>query len=130
VRIYESVVYAADVPTVARFYADVLGLRLLDGADELMAVFRLDDDGGVLIVFDPERASLPGRRVPSHGARGPGHVAFAVGAGSLDEYAAALRRRGVEIERELSWSSGARSLYFRDPAGNSVELVEGELWPP
>jgi catechol 2,3-dioxygenase-like lactoylglutathione lyase family enzyme len=66
--------------------------------------------------------------VPSHGAEGSGHVAFSVEEGALDAYAEELGSRGIEIEREIEWKPGARSLYFRDPAGNSVELVEGELW--
>jgi catechol 2,3-dioxygenase-like lactoylglutathione lyase family enzyme len=128
VGVYETVLYAADVGAAARFYSDVLSLRLLEEPDELSAVFRLDD-GGVFLVFDPVRASAPDRPVPSHGATGPGHVAFSVQAGSLDPLAVAIRQRGVEIEREITWDHGGRSLYVRDPAGNSVELIEGEAWP-
>lgn len=127
-RVYETVLYAADVPAAARFYADVLGLRLVDGPDELAAAFRLDD-GGILLLFEPTRASRPGRPVPSHGASGAGHVAFSV-AGGLDGWTALLRERGIEIEREVDWERGGRSFYVRDPAGNSVELVEGDIWPP
>ena len=128
--VYETVLYVDDVAAAARFYAEVLGLRLVDGPDELAAGFRLDD-GGVLLLFDPALASAPGRRVPSHGASGAGHIAFSVGSGELDAFAEALRGRGIEIEREIGWEHAAgRSIYFRDPAGNSVELVEGELWPP
>jgi catechol 2,3-dioxygenase-like lactoylglutathione lyase family enzyme len=127
-RVYETVLYAADVPAAARFYAEVLGLRLVDGPDELAAAFRLDD-GGVLLIFDPQRASQPGRPVPSHGASGVGHVAFSLAEGELDAAAAELRDGGVEIEREIEWPQGGRSIYVRDPAGNSVELVEGDIWP-
>jgi catechol 2,3-dioxygenase-like lactoylglutathione lyase family enzyme len=126
--VYETVLYASDVAAAARFYSEVLKLRLLEEPDELGAVFRLDDDG-VLLVFDPGRASAPGRPVPSHGATGPGHVAFALRAGGLEAFAVELRRHGVEIEREITWDEGGRSLYVRDPAGNSVELIEGEAWP-
>ena len=126
--VYETVLYTADVAGAAAFYADVLGLRLVDGPDELAAAFRLDD-GGVLLIFDPSRASLPGRPVPSHGATGAGHVAFSVEDGTLAEWAEKLRERGVEIELERPWRRGGRSIYVRDPAGNSVELVEGNLWP-
>ena len=126
--IYETVLYAPDVAAEAAFYADVLGLRLVDGPDELAAAFRLDD-GGVLLIFDPSRASVPGRPVPSHGATGAGHVAFSVEEGTLDKWAEKLRKRGVEIELERPWKRGGRSIYVRDPAGNSVELVEGDLWP-
>jgi catechol 2,3-dioxygenase-like lactoylglutathione lyase family enzyme len=106
----------------------VLGLRLVDGPDELAAAFRLDD-GGVLLIFDPSRASLPGRPVPSHGATGAGHVAFSVEEGTLDAWAETLRERGIEIEQEKEWGGRRGSIYVRDPAGNSVELVDGDIWP-
>ena len=125
---YETVLYAADVAAAAAFYSDVLGLRLVDGPDELAAAFRLDD-GGVLLIFDASRSSLPNRPVPSHGASGAGHVAFSVEDGTLDAWGEALRERGVEIELERGWNADGRSIYVRDPAGNSVELVGGELWP-
>ena len=32
------------------------------------------------------------------------------------------------IEKEVEWPKGGRSLYFRDPAGNSVELVTPGVW--
>jgi catechol 2,3-dioxygenase-like lactoylglutathione lyase family enzyme len=126
--LYETVLYADDVPAAAAFYSDVLGLRLVDGPDELAAAFRLAD-GGVLLIFDPTRASLPGRPVPSHGATGAVHVAFSVEEGTLAEWGEALRERGIEIELERGWQRGDRSIYVRDPAGNSVELVDGDLWP-
>lgn len=31
--------------------------------------------------------------------------------------------------RPQTWDWGGHSLYFRDPAGNSVEIVEGEAFP-
>lgn len=122
--VYETVLYAGDVPALVAFYSDVVGLQPIDPPDDHSAAFRLGD-GGVLLVFDPQRSAAPGRFVPSHGTTGDGHVAFRVD--TLDDLAADLRQKGVEIEREISWGGG-RSLYFRDPAGNSVEFVEGEIW--
>ena len=122
--VYETVLYATDVPALVAFYSDVVGLRSIDPPDEHSAAFRLGD-GGVLLVFDPERSSAPGRFVPSHGTTGEGHIAFRVD--DLDGLSQELRTRGVEIEREIAWGGG-RSVYFRDPAGNSVEFVEGEIW--
>lgn len=127
VRIYETVLYG-DVSSLARFYVDVLGLRLVDGPDELAAALRVPD-GAMLLVFDPERAGQPGRPVPTHGAAGPGHIAFHIPHGELDVWRETLLERGVAIDRDVEWPSGARSLYVRDPAGNSVELTEDELWP-
>lgn len=122
-RVYETVVYAGELEAARSFYRDALGLREVEEG-----VFRLDD-GGVLLLFDAVRSSQPGRPVPSHGpAGGSVHVAFAVE--TLDGWPERLRERGVEVEHEHEWArGGARSLYVRDPAGNSVELVEGDLWP-
>jgi catechol 2,3-dioxygenase-like lactoylglutathione lyase family enzyme len=122
-RLYETVVYATDYEAAAAFYRDVLGLREVDDG-----AFRLDDDG-MLLLFDPTLSSKPGRGVPSHGPTGAVHVAFSVGEGELDAWRERLEARGVEIEQERPWERGGRSLYVRDPAGNSVELVEGDLWP-
>jgi catechol 2,3-dioxygenase-like lactoylglutathione lyase family enzyme len=123
--IHETVLYAGDVPSLAAFYTDVVGLTAIDPPDRHSAAFRLED-GNVLLVFDPSRTAEPGRFVPEHGASGQGHVAFRVD--GLDACADALRVRDVEIEREITWPLGGRSVYFRDPAGNSVEFVEGEIW--
>ena len=100
----------------------MLGLRVVFERD-FMAALRVDERS-VLLLFDPERSAAGNRDVPSHGAHGPGHVAFTVTA----EEEAAIRAR-VAVERELTWPRGGRSTYTRDPAGNSVELVVGEIWP-
>jgi catechol 2,3-dioxygenase-like lactoylglutathione lyase family enzyme len=127
--VYETVLYGPDLDVLASFYRDVLGLRHVSDMDELGASFRLRD-GGMLLLFDPRRAATSGRAVPSHGTAGPGHVALSIDAGDYDRWLAYLRERGVDVERELTWRQGGRSIYFRDPAGNSVELVAGEAWPP
>lgn len=123
-RVYETVVYATDLEAARVFYRDALGLREVEDG-----VFRLDDDG-VLLLFDPKLSSQPGRVVPSHGPTGAVHVAFAVGGGELEAWRERLAEHGVELEQDQDWQrGGACSLYVRDPAGNSVELVEGDLWP-
>jgi len=125
-RVYETVVYAEEIQATALFYENALGLRLIDEPDELLASFRLPD-GGVLLVFDPHLASQPGRPIPSHGTTGAGHVAFVVSSGSLDDWTERLGEHGIEVEKAVDWEDG-RSLYLRDPAGNSVELVDGDIW--
>jgi catechol 2,3-dioxygenase-like lactoylglutathione lyase family enzyme len=128
-RVYETVLYGDDPRGLARFYCDVLGLRLVEPPSELGAALRTPD-GAMLLLFDSALASREGRPVPSHGATGPGHIAFTVPEGQLPAWRAALEADGIAIEREIEWAAGVRSLYVRDPAGNSVELAEGELWAP
>jgi catechol 2,3-dioxygenase-like lactoylglutathione lyase family enzyme len=123
--VHETVLYAHDVPALVAFYGDVVGLTAIDPPDQHSAAFRLED-GNVLLLFDPNRTSELGRFVPPHGTTGEGHLAFRVD--ELDACADDLRSRDIAIEREITWPRGGRSVYFRDPAGNSVEFVEGEIW--
>jgi catechol 2,3-dioxygenase-like lactoylglutathione lyase family enzyme len=125
--VHETVLYGDDVAALAAFYTDVVGLRPVSSPDDHSAAFRLDD-GGMLLLFTAARSSAPGRFVPSHGTHGEGHVAFKLGDGDLDACAAHLADQAVEVEREITWPLGGRSIYVRDPAGNSVEFVEGEIW--
>ncbi|MBX3359192.1 MAG: VOC family protein [Phycisphaeraceae bacterium] len=128
--IYETVLYATPTgPTVA-FYREVLGLKPIGHGSDLGGAFRLPD-GGVLLIFDPALSSIAGRLVPTHGrpmAAGAGHAAFSVAPGEYGAWIDRLRRHGVVIEHEHTWAPGGRSVYFRDPAGNSVELVDGQVW--
>lgn len=124
-RIFETIIYADDLPATERFYIDVLGLELYSRFDVALS-FRCQ--GGVLLIFDPDKAGQPNRGVPSHGASGPGHLAFAARPDDLDAWRAHLREHGVDIEMEVTWPQGGTSLYFRDPTGNSIELAPPTLW--
>lgn len=124
-RIFETVLYTDDLDAAQRFYEKAIGLELLDRGEN-MAVFRCGE--GALLLFDRARARLAGRGVPAHGTDGPGHVAFAMPEGTIDGWRRQLESSGVEIEMEVAWETGGRSLYVRDPAGNSVELAPPTLW--
>ena len=83
---------------------------------------------GMLLLFDPDRSS-EGGDIPPHGAKGPGHLALAVGREEFPAWQLHFEEHGVEIEEEVEWGrSGGFSLYFRDPAGNSLELTCPETW--
>lgn len=123
-QVFETVIYAANLTEVERFYKDVLGLEVLR-SNTLMLAFRCRQ--GVLLIFDPEQSSQPGRSLPSHGAEGPSHLAFAVKKDELTSWRKHLKDQGVEIEHEENWDVG-QSIYFRDPAGNSLELATPDVW--
>jgi len=124
-RIFETVLYVEDLPAAERFYHEALGLEVI-GRGELFVVFRCG--GGVLLVFDPRKSAAPDRDVPSHGTTGVGHIAFAAKPEDLDAWREQLRQAGVSIEREVDWDEGGHSFYFRDPAGNVVELAPPTIW--
>ena len=127
-HILETALYAADLDAAEAFYGGVLGLERAARAGDRHVFFRLA--GAMLLIFNPAETERPptGLPVPPHGARGPGHLAFAASAAELDAWRARLVAAGVAIEADFLWPSGARSIYVRDPAGNSVELTEPALW--
>ena len=49
-------------------------------------------------------------------------------AGDLDAWIAQIESRGVGVEARIDWPAGGRSIYFRDPAGNSLELTTPQIW--
>ncbi len=132
-HVLETVLYARDMTAARAFYRDALGLELLRDWGETGLVFRVSAES-VLLVFDPTVTSRPGRPVPAHGADGPGHVAFRIDAGARAEWIAHLAALGVAVEQEQAWTEDeswrpGRSVYLRDPAGNSVELITADIWP-
>jgi catechol 2,3-dioxygenase-like lactoylglutathione lyase family enzyme len=48
--------------------------------------------------------------------------------GALDWRRQKLQESSVVIEQKVEWPRGGKSIYFRDPAGNSVELVTPGVW--
>lgn len=124
-RVLETILYVDDLDAAERFYGEVLGLELDSRKDGLFVFFRCG--AGMLLLFEPEAAAT-GRNVPAHGARGPGHACFAVAEDALPAWQARLAAAGVALEQEMTWPRGGRSFYFRDPAGNSLELATPRIW--
>lgn len=124
-RILETSVYASDLTQAALFYEKVLGLELFAKETGRHVFFKCGDQ--MLLIFNPEKTLLETEIAP-HGSHGPGHVAFAVSFGELDSWIARLKQHGVEIEKDTLWPGGGRSIYFRDPAGNCLELASPLLW--
>lgn len=116
---------------VERFYGELLGLRQVASWPDGVA-YRVGGEaphGGVLLLFD--RGLLAGREGPiaAHGSAGPGHACLVAGEADYEGWRARLTERGVEITHEHEWPSGRRSFYFHDPAGNLLEVADGDLWP-
>lgn len=126
-NIAEAVLYVDDLPEATRFYQDVLGLPLSLSFDD--ASFLQTGERSTLILFDRARLKSRQSAIPHHGAEGPGHVAFAVPHESFATWRQKLAEHGVAVEHEQSWPQGTHSLYFRDPAGNSVELIDDRHYP-
>ena len=135
--ILESALYVDDLDKAEAFYRVVMGLEVLTKLDGRHVFFRCGE--GVLLLFDPAQtvkppapdARLP---VPPHGATGEGHLCFRATAEEIDRWVKHLAAHGIEIEADFHWPPkgeeprGGRSIYFRDPVGNSLEIAEPRIW--
>ncbi len=122
----ETSAYVDNLDRAEHFYRDVLGLTLMGKEPGRHVFFRVGDHS-VFLVFLAE-ATLQKGPLPPHGATGPGHFAFGIGGEALDSWRTRLTNFGVVVEQEVDWPGGGHSLYFRDPAGNLVELITPGVW--
>ena len=135
--ILESALYVTDLDAAESFYGEVMGLERVAKAEGRHVFFRCGP--GVLLLFNAEAtrqppapdAKLP---VPPHGTAGQGHLCFAATAEEIDRWKDHLTARNIAIEADFEWpsfgkgSGGGRSIYFRDPSGNSLEFAEPIIW--
>lgn len=128
--ILETALYVDDLDTAERFYTGVLGLERIARQTHRHVFFQCGR--GVLLLFNTATTAVPtliaGQMIPAHGAHGPGHMAFAVREKELAAWRQRLQEAKVAIESEVSWPQGGHSIYFRDPAGNSIELATPRIW--
>ncbi|MBB4230429.1 VOC family protein [Rhizobium mongolense] len=126
----ETALYAKDLDKAEAFYEGVLGLAKITRAANRHVFFRCGQ--GVLLIFNPDETMKPpaadALQVPPHGTKGQGHACFRVSGKNIDAMAVKLKAAGIEIESEVHWPNGGRSIYFRDPAGNSLECAEARIW--
>jgi len=121
-NVLETALYAEDLETAEAFYTDVLGLKVHSRLPGRHVFFY--SGIGMFLVFNPNQTE---KEKDPHGCRGRGHVAWSVSLGELDAWLKWLKEKGVEVN-DFYWPSGSRSLYFSDPAGNSLELTSPQTW--
>ena len=125
-NLVETSAYVDDLDRAEQFYHDVLELEVI-GREAGRHVFFRVGNADVLLLFNANETAK-GRTLPRTGPAGrdisrsgsPPPRSTPGGVGS----------------RTMAWRSTAKypgprephSLYFRDPAGNSVELITPGLW--
>ncbi len=129
--ILESALYVTDLDAAETFYGEVMGLERIARVPGRHVFFRCGQ--GVLLLFDAEatrQPPAPGAKlpVPPHGTTGEGHLCFSATADEITRWKAHLEAKGVAIEADFEWPNGGRSIYFRDPSGNSLEIAEPRIW--
>ena len=129
--ILESALYVDDLDAAEAFYGGVLGLERIQRVANRHVFFRCGD--GVLLLFNRAETVKPPKPdarlpVPPHGTTGQGHLCFRATGDEIARLRAHLESQGVAIEADFEWPNGGRSIYFRDPAGNSLEIAEPRIW--
>ena len=125
-HILESCLYVDDLEKAEHFYSQVLGLEVESQQTGRHVFFHCGKR--MLLLFNPLASRDTAGDIPPHGAFGPGHLAFGILEAELPAWAERLEQHGVAIEKVIEWPRGGRSLYFRDPAGNSLELATPKIW--
>ncbi len=125
-EILETCLYVDDLDVAERFYGEVLGLEFVSRQENRHVFWKCGHR--MLLLFDPREVREFASETPHHGCQGTGHVAFAVPDREMPAWKSHLEVHGVTIERSVSWPQGGQSLYFRDPAGNSLELASPQIW--
>lgn len=129
--VLESALYVTDLAAAEAFYGGVLGLPLIARAEGRHVFFRCG--AGVVLLFNADATREPPRQgarlpVPPHGAVGQGHLCFAAGADEITRWKAHFEAEGIAVEADFEWPNGGRSIYIRDPSGNSLEFAEPRIW--
>jgi catechol 2,3-dioxygenase-like lactoylglutathione lyase family enzyme len=124
--VIETAIYVDDLDKTERFYHGVLGLPVIAREPGHHVFFQVGATN-VLLAFVAS-ATLKGDILPGHGAKGPGHFALGIKLEEFDAWRQKLQASGIPIEKEVRWPQGGKSLYFRDPASNLVELVTPKIW--
>ena len=58
-----------------------------------------------------------------------GHVCLQAAGGEYERWREHLEAAGVEIVHDSDWGGRGRSFYFKDPAGNLLEIADRDFWP-
>ena len=125
--ILETVLYcdSTNEDEVRDFYTRVLGMRQMEG---LPFAYRAGSSNHVFLLFNRDETSDQAAP-PPHGAKGPVHTCFEAAPGTYEEWKSYLHSLGIETRQEMTWGNGQKSFYFDDPAGNVLEIAEGDFWP-
>lgn len=113
-----TVIFVRDMATMRRFYEDILGFPLLRELSPGWIEFRVGTNTLTLA-----RPSRTGKDAPTPEGTASLQLAFKVSAPEVDQCADELIRRGVTLlSPPTDQVFGHRTLFFRDPDGNLLEV--------
>jgi catechol 2,3-dioxygenase-like lactoylglutathione lyase family enzyme len=118
-----------------RFYRDLLGMEVvllqdnLDFPSEDHFFFHVGSDNFIAYFLPKPGADESGYQPAKSGSGWLDHLAIDVEAGTLDGWAERLKTAGVPADGPVH-RGYERSIYFKDPNGITLELLEWITPPP
>jgi catechol 2,3-dioxygenase-like lactoylglutathione lyase family enzyme len=113
-----TVIFARDMAAMRRFYEGILGFPLHRELSPNWIEYRVGDN--ILALATPR---LTAADVPTPNGSASLQLAFKVSASEVDQCADELVRQGVKLlSPPTDQSFGHRTLFFRDPDGNLLEM--------
>jgi len=113
-----TVIFARDMAAMRRFYEDILALRFSRQLSPNWVEYQVG--GNTLVLAKP---SLTATDAPTPDGGASLQLAFKVSVSAVDQCAGELVRRGVELlSPPTDRPFGHRTLFFRDPDGNLLEV--------
>ena len=113
-----TVVFARDMAAMRRFYEGVLGFPVARELSPKWIEYRLG--GNTLALAAPTRTAADASTPAGSASL---QLAFKVSVAEVDQCARELVRQGVELlSPPTDQSFGHRTLFFRDPDGNLLEI--------
>jgi catechol 2,3-dioxygenase-like lactoylglutathione lyase family enzyme len=113
-----TVIFVRDMAAMRRFYEGVLGFPVARELSPKWIEYQLGNNTLALAV--PTRTAAD---APTPAGSASLQLAFKVSAAEVDQCAGELLRQGVElVSPPTDQSFGHRTLFFRDPDGNLLEI--------
>ena len=113
-----TVIFVRDMAAMRRFYEDVLGFPLSRELSPGWIEYRVG--GNTLALATPSRTAA---HAPTPNGSAALQLAFRVSAAEVDQCADELLRQGVDLlSPPTDQVFGHRTLFFRDPDGNLLEV--------
>jgi catechol-2,3-dioxygenase len=129
-KIVETCIYSSKLKEMKDFYINKLGLDFV--SEENGRHVFLKAGKSMLLIFNPKSTLSDSDSIfPIHGAITPPsivHFALEINTADYEKWKDLLSKKQINIEKELKIGN-SRSIYFRDPSGNVVELITGNAWP-
>ena len=129
-KIVETCIYSSELKEMKDFYINKLGLDFV--SEENGRHVFLKAGKSMLLIFNPESTLNDSISIfPIHGAITPPsivHFALEINTADYEKWKDLLSKKQINIEKELKIGN-SRSVYFRDPSGNVVELITENAWP-